>query len=209
MDMNTELQGALIRSRREFIAACAALGLYGCHAVPNARLARRALGAPEPEQWQPVLRAFAEAVVSFEHPRFPPSVRVEQVTDTLYTHFPVKESEAFASLRLGLWIFDDTALFPEHLEPFVDGERTLGASEHELDLAVAHDREAFQNARVTGPFSELDLAGRRRYLHLWAKSAFTLRRQLYRSGKILTMIATYSLPEMWAAIGYEGPLLGA
>jgi hypothetical protein len=207
--MNFELQSALMQSRREFIAACALLGLGGCHALPNARLARRALGAPEPEQWQPVLRAFAEAVVSFEHPRFPRSVRVEQVTDALYAHFPVKESDAFGSLRLGLWVFDDTALFPEHLEPFVDGERKLGSNERALDLAIAHDREAFQKAGVSGAFSELDLAGRRRYLNLWAKSAFTLRRQFYRSGKILTMIATYSLPEMWAAIGYEGPLLGS
>jgi len=118
MDMNTELQGALMQSRREFIAACAVLGLCGCHVVPNARLARRALTEPEPEQWQPVLRAFTEAVVSFEHPRFPRAVGVEQVTDALYAHFPVKESEAFGSLRLGLWVFDDTALFPERLEPF-------------------------------------------------------------------------------------------
>ncbi|HWA73176.1 MAG TPA: hypothetical protein VG937_12595 [Polyangiaceae bacterium] len=205
--MNSDLRGALVQSRREFLATCAVLGLSGCHVVPNARLARRALVQPEPEQWQPILRAFAETVVSFEHPRFPRSVRVEQVTDALYAHFPVKESDDFGALRLGLWVFDDTALFPEHLEPFVDGERKLGASEPELDSAVAHDRDAFQKAGVSGLFSELGLAGRRRYLNLWAKSAFTLRRQLYRSGKILTMIATYSLPEMWTAIGYEGPLL--
>lgn len=210
--MNPEFQssaGSLDQSRREFLTACATLGLAGCGVAANSRLARRALVTPEPEQWQPILRALTETIVAFDHPRFPRSVRVEQVESALFSHFPLQDGDGFAALRTGLWVFDDTALFPERLEPFLENERKLGAAPREIDRAVARDAEAFRRASVSGSFSELALNSRRRYLNLWAKSALTPRRRFYRAGKILIMLSAYSLPEMWAAIGYEGPLLPA
>jgi hypothetical protein len=195
-----------VKERREFLAACAVLGLAACGVPGNARLARRVLISPEPEQWQPVLRALAETLVAFDHPRFPRSVSVERVLHALSAHFPVDDADDFASFRRALWLFDDTALFPERLRPFLDGERALGATPEQLEDAVAHDARAFHAAPFTGAFTELTLPERRRYLRLWSNSAFTARRHFYRGGKVLIMISTYSLPELWQAIGYEGPL---
>lgn len=206
MDMSSEFQ--LLQSRREFLQACAALAVSACHVATEARRPPPARVDAEPE-WQPILRAFTEAVVAFDHPRFPRSIGVERVTASLYEHFPIERADAFDPLRVGLRVFDDTSLFAERLQPLLDDERRSGADDGELDQAVARDRLALREARVTGSFCALDLAARRRYLSLWAQSAFTQRRRFYRSGKVLTMIATYSLPEMWAHIGYEGPLLGS
>lgn len=56
-------------------------------------------------------------------------------------------------------------------------------------------------------FTALSVGRRRAYLNLWNRSDFLVRRQFYSSVRALVMIAAYSMDEVWAAIGYQGPLL--
>jgi hypothetical protein len=195
-------------SRREFLQACSVLALCGCARIgANVRLARDALGDPEPREWQAVLRAFTRACVAFDHPLFPASLNQGDVDRAVLEHFPLAE-DSFVALRRGLAVFDDTALFGERLGPLVDDERSLGASDVALDTAVAHDARLFAASNVGGRFVDRSLNEQRRYVRLWGQSAFTQRRRFYRGAKTIVMVSTYSARPAWEAIGYDGPLLG-
>ena len=56
-------------------------------------------------------------------------------------------------------------------------------------------------------FSDLPLSGRRRYLGLWQNSASVVKREFHSALRSLVMISAYSMDEMWASIGYKGPLV--
>jgi hypothetical protein len=141
------------------------------------------------------------------------------VAARLLEMFPVHDDPDLAGLRRGLVVFDDAALFPERLSLLVDaeheflaaGERTSEpAIDRAIEAAFARDAEAFARVRLhaaTDGFAHMRLVDQRAYLKLWSGSAFVLRRRFYRSAKSVVMFAAYSLPELWQAIGYDGPLL--
>jgi hypothetical protein len=53
----------------------------------------------------------------------------------------------------------------------------------------------------------LPLEERRQYLALWRDSASIVKRQFHGAMRALVMVTTYSIDDMWAVIGYAGPLI--
>lgn len=208
-------------ARREFLRASVALGAAlagGCRTLSaNTRLAADVVDQPSPDRVQPVVDALVRALLPFEDSRFP--VREHAVAARLLEMFPVHDDPDLAGLRRGLVVFDDAALFPERLSLLVDAEHEFlvagermsePAIERAIEDAFARDAEAFARFRPhTSPkdFARMPLVDQRAYLKLWSGSAFALRRRFYRSAKSVVMFAAYSLPELWQAIGYDGPLL--
>jgi hypothetical protein len=200
---------ALVRSRRQFLEACALLAAAGCAPLAaNTRLAQDVLGEPERRAWRDVLRSLTAAILAFDDLRFP--VKPEEVEREVFAHFDLDDPDRYEGVRKGLVIFDDTALFGARLAPLVDDERTnYAASDADVDQAVKHDAALLAGEpSVTGRFVELPLEAQRRYVRLWARSAFTQRRRFYGGAKAILMISAYSMRPMWRVIGYDGPLLG-
>jgi hypothetical protein len=78
----------------------------------------------------------------------------------------------------------------------------LGAGLRALDDDCAREHD------LPGGFRAAPLAARRATLRGWARSEHPERRRLYASLKALVLLPAYSLPELWRAIGYEGPARG-
>jgi hypothetical protein len=205
-------------SRRKFLATCAVLAFAaGCRSIAsNSRSTYALIHDPHPDDYRPIVRGLIEAVLAFEDPRFP-KVRVEEVQDRLLALFPLEAEARYVGLQKAFMLFDDVELFPDPALPIVDAEgAAVDARERESAAAlaaesrdkVAQDRvlyETFRQGQGTeARFSRLPLAARRHYLELWGGSAFVVRRQFYGSVKSLVMIAAYSHPAFWEAIGYGG-----
>lgn len=211
-------------ARRDFLKACAALALTGpvlggCGSlVSNSRFTRLLISDPAPEEYRPILAALIEAVLPFEHPRFP-RIPPESVLGRLEEMFPLEEEARLKPLQRSLLLLNDAALFPHAFGPLLSEERKSlraeggldgKAVERLLEEAQARDRSlhaafaARPGARST--LVAMEPPARREYLWMWSQSAFTLKRQLYRTTKALVMISAYSSPGFWGAIGYAGPL---
>jgi hypothetical protein len=122
------------------------------------------------------------------------------------------------AIQQNLVLFDDLTQFVApppgvvQLEPVLfppsNTERNVGAA---VAARIARDANAYQVASGgwagRALFTDLNLAGQRAYLMLWARSALGVRRRFYRSMKTLVMAATYSMDQVWPIIGYAGPLL--
>jgi len=122
------------------------------------------------------------------------------------------------SIQQNLVLFDDLTQFVSpppgivQLEPILfppsDTERNVAAA---VTARIARDANAYQVASGVWAgralFTDLNLAGQRTYIMLWARSALGVRRRFYRSVKTLVMAATYSMDQVWPIIGYGGPLL--
>jgi hypothetical protein len=125
--------------------------------------------------------------------------------------FPLEERERFGAFRKGLTLFNDVRLFPERLIPVIDAERRdYGASEKDIDVRSAKDEQAFRRFTINKPrgsFVELALEEARAYCCLWVQSGFGIKRQFYAGAKTIIVVSAYSLAPLWAAIGYDGPLL--
>jgi hypothetical protein len=57
-------------------------------------------------------------------------------------------------------------------------------------------------------FTRMDPAQQDASLQAWATSRLALRRQAFQGVRNLCLFGYYSQPEVWPAIGYQGPLLG-
>lgn len=140
-----------------------------------------------------------------------------QVEARLLRLFELEQDPRFLAVQKTLMVFEQTDLFAE-LAP-VDAELTVrDARERRLDVATIvadirrHDRrlaDAFARSRGDGPllFSALGLGQQREYVDLWRRSGFLVKQQFYASARSLVMISAYSMEEVWAAIGYDGPVL--
>jgi hypothetical protein len=90
----------------------------------------------------------------------------------------------------------------------VPGDKSQPAT---VEARVAADAKSYQtlsshwNAAQT--FASLQLQDQRAYIMLWARSDVGVRRRFYRAMKSLIMAAAYSMEDVWAVIGYAGPLL--
>lgn len=71
------------------------------------------------------------------------------------------------------------------------------------------DRHAFARSALAKGRSFADLTPEQRaaYLRLWTQSAFIVRRRFYMSVRAIAFEAFYSMPQVWNAIGYAGPML--
>ncbi len=211
-------------ARRDFLKSCAALALTGpilsgCGPlIAKSRFSRILLADPSPETYRPVLTALIQAILPFEHPRFP-RVSHESVLGRLEAMFPLEE-ERLKPLQRSLMILDDATLFPNAFGPILSEERKsllaeLGMTAKAVDRRL--EEAGAQDARIHADFMKkpgsrptlvaMDLVARREYLGIWSQSAFTLKRQLYRTTKALVMVTAYSMPQLWGVIGYDGPLM--
>jgi hypothetical protein len=57
-------------------------------------------------------------------------------------------------------------------------------------------------------FTRMDAAAQDASLRAWLESRLALRRQAFQGIRNLCLFGYYSQPEVWPAIGYQGPLLG-
>jgi hypothetical protein len=168
------------------------------------------------EAYRPVLDALVAAVVPSEHADFP--VTPSEVATRLLALYQLESDSRFLSVQKMLLYFEQTDLFPNAL-PLIEQERiAIDALEHGLNLeALLKRKEALDVSRYADftarnpaaelRFSALTLQRQREYLNLWDRSEFLVRRQFYFSVRALVMIAAYSMDEVWAAIGYDGPVL--
>lgn len=170
---------------------------------------------PHPDDYLPILSALLETVLPFDDPAFP-GVPAARIHDRFLRMFRLEAERRFLLLQQALLFFDDVELFPEAIPAILAEERRVLRGQTGLDLLLAgsvrRDRQFFAAFRSTsgpGPlrFTDLSLGRRREYFQIWSGSGFSVKRRFARSSRDLAMIAAYSLPEVWAAIGYEGPLL--
>jgi len=212
------LDPAAALSRRTFLSSCSTLALCfaGCARLsPRTRSADAVASDPPFAAYQPALAGIIRAVLPFERREFP--VTPAQVEARLLLLFELEEDARFLAFQRTLVLFEQIDLFAE-LAP-VDAELTARDA-RERGLAAAalvpalrdQDRrlaDAFRRSRGEGPpsFSALRLDQQREYFDLWRRSGFLVKRQFYASARALVMISAYSMEEVWAAIGYDGPLL--
>jgi hypothetical protein len=213
-----DLDPAAALSRRTFLSSCSALALSfaGCARLsPLTRAAYALVSDPPFAAYKAVLAGIVRAVLPFERSDFP--VTPAQVEARLLRLFELEQDARFLALQKTLVFFEQTDLFAD-LAP-VDAELTArDARERGLDVAAVvsalrqQDRQladAFAHARGDGSpnFSALRLVQQREYFDLWRQSGVLVKQQFYASARSLVMISAYSMEEVWAAIGYEGPLL--
>jgi hypothetical protein len=174
---------------------------------------------PDSTAYRPALDAVIVAVLPFERPDFPlrdPAV----VRQRLVRMFPLESDNRFAAFQRTLVFFDEIGLFEIFSGPLLQEEaiardtsqrggdmNQLAAMIRETDTSSL---EAFRrefSVPAGGHFSNLPLAARRRYLGLWQNSASVVKREFHGALRSLVMISAYSMDEMWASIGYAGPLV--
>lgn len=57
-------------------------------------------------------------------------------------------------------------------------------------------------------FHRMNLAARRQVLEGWESSSIAHRRQIFQALRRTAVMSFFASPETWAAIGYDGPLVG-
>jgi hypothetical protein len=78
-----------------------------------------------------------------------------------------------------------------------------------IDVASREDQALFRrfgDEPRGATFASLPLSRQRDYFDLWRRSGFMVRRQFYGSARAVVLITAYSMPEVWSAIGYDGPV---
>ena len=205
-------------SRRAFLSSCSALALCfaGCARLsPQTRLAYALVSDPPFTAYQAVLAGIIRAVLPFERSDFP--VTPAQVETHLLRLFELEQDARFLALQKTLVFFEQIDLFAD-LAP-VDAELTArDASERGLDVAALVSAIRQQDRRLAGAFaptggdgprsfSALGLDQQREYFDLWRRSGFLVKQQFYTSARSLVLISAYTMEEVWAAIGYAGPLI--
>lgn len=217
----TDIHHVALLSRRELLqtAALLALSAEGCAPfVKTLRLAVVASGGLEDRELAHMLRALISALLAYDHPDFAPGTQTA-VAEKLLAYFPIDRDPQLTPLITALAIFEQMDLFSTLPPPMRSAERKLlqteGLDESAIAAALAEreaeDLRAFEplhRACVGKRFSEADLGLARAYLSLWGDSAFLMRRRIYRAMRSMILVAAYSLPAHWPAIGYAGPLLG-
>lgn len=207
-------------SRRELLqtAALLALSSEGCAPLAqNLRLAVVASGGLSTPALAKLLRALIQAVLAYDHPDFAAGTQ-GAVAQQLLHYFPIDSDPQLDSLRTALAVFERMDLFATLPPPMRSAERTLlraeGCAEADVaslvSQAEAADLRAFDALRRSGlgtRFSDADLPTARAYLDLWSRSAFLMRRRIYRAVRSMILVSAYSLPAHWPAIGYDGPLV--
>lgn len=207
-------------SRRELLQTAALLALpgSGCASFSNnVRLAMVAGGGLDRGELAQILRALIAAVLAYDHAEFAAGTQT-QVADCVLSFFPIDRDPQLKPLATALAIFDRMELFTALPPPMRTAERKLLASEGVVGAAAdavlaereAADLRAFHALRPQpggARFSSAEISLARGYLALWGHSEFLMRRRIYRAVRSMILVAAYSLPAHWPAIGYDGPLL--
>jgi hypothetical protein len=151
------------------------------------------------------LTPVVETVLPFGAPSFP-AIAVSSVVQRIDALFKLSESPAF---RASLNGFSLPALFPVGSAQLFAAETAVTPEARITDL-VARDAKAFATAglSLSSTFEDFSDVDRAAYFALWSQSAFSARRRFYGSLRTIVFVAFYSMPDVWPAIGYGGPLLG-
>lgn len=212
---------AVALSRRELLQSVALLALSAQGCAPLTQTLRMAVVASEglgAAALSRVLQGLIQAVLAYDHPAFESGTQAA-VQAQLLSYFPIDRDPELAQLATALAVFDRTDLFPTLPPPMRAAERRLllteGTPVAEIDAALAGreaaDRRAYDVLRGGGlpqHFADARVAQARAYLSLWGRSQFLMRRRIYQAVRSMVLIAAYSLPAHWPAIGYAGPIVG-
>jgi hypothetical protein len=207
-------------SRREFVALCGVLAasFTACSNIGGrTRAAAAYLVDPPLDDYMPILRGFARAVLPLEK-SFPLSE--SEVTSRLLRLFPLERESRFIGLQKTLVYFDATDLFAFVSSPLLAEERKMRdvpvrMSEEEF-AAVARNAEARDRASWRdfasrngdrANFATLSFEEQRRYFELWSSSDFVIKRAFARTMRTFVLIAAFSSDRVWPKIGYAGPLI--
>jgi hypothetical protein len=206
--MPPRTDAAVAITRRRFLMCCSALAAVGsgCATLaPDARVAYALLTDPPLADYDEILGSLIHTVLPLEDPSFP--VSRAQVQTRLLQLFRLERDPRFLLLQRSLVLFDQTDLFP-HFAPLAIEEQ--GEGRQTKDGAQAHDRALyarFAESSVPPRWTALALDRQREYFDLWRQSRFLLRREFHATARSLVMVSAYSMSEVWAVMGYAGPLL--
>jgi hypothetical protein len=207
-------------TRRAFVgtAPLAAAALVGCaRAVYGpARFAEAFVIDPSWKTYQPILHAVITTFLPLDDAAFA-KIPAESIERRLITLFPLEKEQKFLGLQRSIVLFDEIDLFTTFSGPLLAEEmkaRDVARRKRDWRRIAQEIRErdgaAFRRFAAEGVAARFtDLAPHRRaqYLALWRDSASVVKRQFHSSLKALVMITTFSMDEVWPAIGYAGPLL--
>jgi hypothetical protein len=150
------------------------------------------------------LAPLIETLLPLGSPEFP-DVTGPMISDRIESLYHLGDSAAFAA---SLAMFMQPTSFLKSTAVLYAAEQSM---DPHIDLAEmnAADARAYQLANLPDAkdFAALTPGQRTAYLRLWSHSAFNTRRRFYQSVRFLTFAAFYSLPQVWPAIGYAGPVL--
>lgn len=177
--------------------------LISASALAAAAFLREVALAPAAPAPQAQIEALISTVVPFGagFPLAEPS----QVVQRMETLFHLRENAAF---QASLAAFASVGAFTAPPAELFELERS--ADERAVpEQLLEHDRRAFRDSGLakTQSFAEFTPEERARYVRLWTQSAFSIRRRFYMSIRAVTFEAFYSMPQVWEAIGYAGPIL--
>ena len=207
-------------TRRAFVgtAPFAAAALVGCarSVYGPARFAEAFVIDPSWTAYRPILHAVITTLLPLDDPAFP-KIPAESIERRLITLFPLEQEQKFLGLQRTIVLFDEINLFTAFSGPLLaeemkarDVARRKGDWRSIAQEIREQDSEAFRRFAaegVAGRFTDLAPQRRTQYLALWRESASVVKRQFHSSLKALVMITTFSMDEVWSAIGYAGPLL--
>jgi hypothetical protein len=199
-------------TRRAFLGCCAAIAHSACASLTSqTRAAHELLTDPGLLDYEPVLDGVIKAVLPFEHPGFP--VTLQQVRRQLLHLFELEADPRYQSLQRTLQFFDDIRLFagPTVLTDPPGPDVAGGEAERRVSATVGHTEDqrlfaAFCAIPGETRFAALPLSRQRGYFDLWRRSHFILKREFYAGARAVVLLTAYSMPPVWSAIGYEGPL---
>lgn len=134
-----------------------------------------------------------------------PVVTGQTIAERIESLYHLSDSRTFAG---SLSVFMQPSFFPEALGSLYDVERS-SAPDADVHEAASADARAYRRASLpaVNNFAAFTPDQRAAYVGLWSQSAFNTRRRFYQSVRFLTFAAFYSLPQVWSAIGYAGPVL--
>jgi hypothetical protein len=211
--MRPSPDAAVAITRRQFLACCSALAgaAAGCAAVTrDTRSAYALLTDPALADYEQVLGGLIRAVLPLELPAFP--VTAAQVQARLLSLFRLERDPRFLLLQRSFMLFDQTDLFPQFARLAAEHERLEGRATKDhwpQSEDDGHDGELyarFERGGMPSRFTTLPVNRQREYFELWRQSRLLLRREFHATARSLVMITAYSMPQMWAVIGYEGPV---
>jgi hypothetical protein len=151
------------------------------------------------------LAPLIETILPIGDDGFPP-ISGEQLALRTDQLFRLGESPAFGASFAS---FSQLANFTSS-STVLDGAERAASPASDVSAAMALDTAAFERSNLPSHavFASLEPSERSRYVVLWSRSAFSVRRRFHQSMRFVTFAACYSLPQAWKAIGYAGPLIG-
>jgi hypothetical protein len=214
MPTQHDSQHSPLVTRRMFLGCCAAIAHSACARLAlETRAAHALLTDPAPGDYRAVLDGLIKTVLPFEHPAFP--VTALQVHTRLLRLFRLETDSRYVALQRTLQLFDQVDLFAEPMV-LADAERRTrdpGGRAREVPAAIGvasrEDQALFRHFGehpLGATFASLPLSRQRDYFDLWRRSAFMVKRQFYGSARAVVLITAYSMPDVWSAIGYDGPV---